>query len=543
MTVHVTPDANERPRVAPARSAGDSLRGAYFASPLYRLRLIGRNPDDVAATPPDPWPGNLERGTAIIQRSAVFQGEPEPVGDRWVALNHEFSWLGDLRAVGSDEARRRARQLVRGWIQAYGRRPMECWRPEALGERVVSWLSQYVFFCASADYDFRMLFFRSLARQARHLARTVDRAPPDARRLMAIKGMIYGAVCLPGFDRLLDPALARLDRELDRQVLPDGGHFERSPAQHLAVLRDLVDIRATLAAAQREIPQALQGAIDRMAPALRAFRHGDGGLALFNGSLECETALIDLVLDQADARGRAPASLPHTGFQRLASGDSVIIIDTGEPPPPGADALAHAGTLSFEMSVGAERLIVNCGAYHGTDGGWLQACRATAAHSTLVVDDTNSSEVTAGGGLGRRVERATCGRKDDDGAMLVETSHDGYARRSALVHRRRLRLSAGGRELDGQDRLSGEGGRSFALRFHFHPSVAPTLDEETGTVVLELPSGARWHLVAAGGDLALEESVYLGPAGYGQRTKQAVVAGPLAGAGTLVKWRLTREDA
>ena len=134
---------------------------------------------------------------------------------------------------------------------------------------------------------------------------------------------------------------------------------------HATVLGALIDIRAIYKAARIEMPEALQHAIDRMAPALRFFRHGDGGLALFNGSQEGEALLLDTILTQADARGRPLKRAPQAGFDRLTLGRTIIIVDSGGPPPARLDRQAHAGIGSFEMSVGRERFIVNCGAHPG----------------------------------------------------------------------------------------------------------------------------------------------------------------------------------
>ena len=103
--------------------------------------------------------------------------------------------------------------------------------------------------------------------------------------LSAVRGLAFGGLCLPGCEKALGQALRLLDRELPPQVLPDGGHIERNPERHMLVLRHLIDIRTVLRAARHEVPEVLQHAIDRMAPVLRFFRHGDGGLALFNGGL------------------------------------------------------------------------------------------------------------------------------------------------------------------------------------------------------------------------------------------------------------------
>src|SRR3546814_4143079 len=108
--------------------------------------------------------------------------------------------------------------------------------------------------------------------------------------------LVYGGACLASERPGLPAALRLLEAEIARQVLPDGGHAERSPVVQLEVLRHFVEMRAMLAAAQEESPAALQNAIDRMAPALRFFRHGDDRLALFNGRSEEHTSELQSLM-------------------------------------------------------------------------------------------------------------------------------------------------------------------------------------------------------------------------------------------------------
>ena len=143
-----------------------------------------------------------------------------------------------------------------------------------------------------------------LVADARSLSAALPAEELDARALTALKGLIAAAVALPEHAGFLTRALRFLPQEIARQILPDGCHAERSPAAQLAALQDLTEIRALLQAAQTQPPLALTSAIERMAPALRVLRHGDGGLALFNGSKEESGTLVDLVLTQAGRGGR-----------------------------------------------------------------------------------------------------------------------------------------------------------------------------------------------------------------------------------------------
>ncbi|MEO3427922.1 heparinase II/III family protein [Pelagibius sp. CAU 1746] len=542
------------------------MKRPLFALPQMPGPWRGNPPAAAVLAPPDPWPGNAQRGGAILDDSFHFLGRSlikpappwNPVGVEraWLEALHGFSWLRDLRAAGGDNARRKARALVGDWMEANRAWTPVAWHPVVTGSRLAHWLSQYEFFAASAEMEFRQRLLASAARQARHLAAVLPAGLSGAGLVSAAKGLCMAGLCLPDGTPWLNRGLALLAAALEAQILPDGGQRERSPALLLSVLRDCIDLRAALLAAGREVPADLGLRIEGMAAMLRLLQHGDGGLALFNGANEGEDLQIGLVLQRA-ASGKGPLlSAPASGFQRLQAGRSLVLVDSGRPPPPGYDAQAHAGTLSLEMSVGRERLIVNCGAQTGSAGtagagDWAAAQRSTAAHSTLTVADTNSSEVFTGGGLGARRANVTCRRHEDEGSVWLEASHDGYQPIFGVTHHRRLYLSANGDDLRGEDRLSREAEgtpkerapRDFAIRFHLHPEVQAMAAQDGRSVVLRLPKGGGWRLRSAGAAVALEPSVYLGQPGQVRRSQQIVLSGSLGDGEATVKWALQRLES
>src|SRR5260370_5635947 len=178
------------------------------------------------------------------------------------------------------------------------------------------------------------------------------------------------------------------------------------------------------------------------------------------------------------------------------------------------DGSAHAGTLSFEMSAGHERVVVNWGIYPGARREWRQFRRNAAAHSTAVVDDTNSTEITDHGSLEYRAGNVLVDRAEDQGAQWLDMSHDGYRSLYGIIHRRRLWLSPDGGDLRGEDTFTGLEGRPvtvadrrFIVRFHLHPAVKATLAQSGQAVLMRLPSRPRRRLRASGAGIGLAETV------------------------------------
>jgi uncharacterized heparinase superfamily protein len=512
---------------------------------LPSLRM-SRVPDAPALPVRDPWPGDPGRGARLLRGELEFGGgvrslRPGGWGDASVsplleAVAHGFTWLRDLRALGTDAARLRARALVSEWVTSPPNEALP-YRPDVAGARIAAWLGHYDFFAATADDAFRQRLMGRLVSDARSLSAALPAEELDARALTALKGLIAAAVALPEHAGFLTRALRFLPQEISRQVLPDGCHAERSPAAQLAALQDLTEIRALLQASQTQPPLALTNAIERMAPALRVMRHGDGGLALFNGSKEESGSLIDIALTQAGRGGRGPSALMDGGFQRLQAGRSVLIVDCGAPPPPGVDRYAHAGTLSMELSVGRDRMIVNCGSFPAGNPEWRDATRATAAHSTLVIADVSSSELKPEG-LGRRPVVVEVQRQEANGAHWLEASHDGWKKLFGAVHRRRLYLAESGEDVRGEDAVEAPTPQPFTLRFHLHPDVNASLQQDGEAVLLRLRTGGGWRLRADGARMSLEESIYLGGP-EPRRSEQVVLTGYADGA-QQVKWAISK---
>jgi uncharacterized heparinase superfamily protein len=229
---------------------------------------------------------------------------------------------------------------------------------------------------------------------------------------------------------------------------------------------------------------------------------------------------------------------------------TIVILDAAPPPPQKIAGQGSASTLALEISDGAQRLIVNCGGPGPLPTALpeelVEGLRTTAAHSTLVLSDTNSTNILPDGSLGKGVEDVAIERSEDNDASRLEASHDGYVRAFGMTHKRSLMLGNDGKELRGADQLISKARKKireaapYAVRFHLAPGVEPVITADGMGAILRSRGAPPWNFRCRGGSLTAEESLWIDGRGQPQRTSQLVVVGEISTLGGEIGWQFRR---
>src|SRR5215831_9138800 len=534
------------------RASLRAVAGRFTAFWLYRIPFLPGTNDRLVIAPQDLRTADATRAAEMLSGRFVFAGkvavcdgrspfEISPPSDEWVVGLHSFSWLRHLRTADPAISRARARALVGEWIRYVGVGNPISRRPDVIARRIISWLTQAPLLVEDSDVRFYRRFIRSLNRQVRVLRVTLAGPRDGVPRLQAVIALVYASLCMQGQSRYTESSTKQLAEELDRQILPDGGHIGRNPGVLIELLVDLLPLRQAFSSRNIPPPQSLLNAIDRMMPMLRFFRHGDGNFALFNGMGPTPTDLLTTVLAYDDARGTPVSNAPHSGYQRVEAGGTLILMDTGRPPQLAASQEAHAGCLSFELSHRNFRILVNCGLPGTSREHWRPMARSTAAHSTVTFNDISScrfmdsrliKRVMRGTPIVSGPRQVTVNREEEGGAIILRAAHDGYVDDYGVLHQRALMLSADGKRLDGEELFTAvqgdealAGHDQFAVRFHLHPMIkANRLSDSHGAMLL-LPNKDVWTFNAYEDRIDIEESVYLAGNEGPRRTTQIVIHG------------------
>lgn len=414
---------------------------------------------------------------------------------------YAFRWLRHLRASEDPQAGDRAMQLVDEWMASHlNRMSGPAWELDTVTQRLIAFLSHSPIILGKADQDFYQRFLFCIAQHVRYLRRTIPSTERNATRLHAKIALAMASICLPSSKSYIRSQGAALDRELSKQILPDGGHISRNPLVILDLLADILPLRQTYLNLDEALPKNLLSTMDQMFAALRFFRHSSGDIGLFNGSSYVSANYLMSILQNDEKSKENKPNLDDSGYARLDAARSVILSDVGHAPKGELSKNAHAGCLSFEFSSGVNRLIINAGSPTFRQNEFGEFARLTAAHSTLIANDTSSAQTSPSSLVGpvfiHEPNVIAFEKETDDDQTGFTASHDGYAKEFNIIHQRQLRLQNDGRLLSGLDVVEPAKSDDMAntpitIRFHIHPSV-DVVQSENGMIVLSTKDGERW---------------------------------------------------
>jgi uncharacterized heparinase superfamily protein len=548
----VSDDGSAAERAIVSRLARGSL--------LSRMKRA-RQPLKLVAVPRDHVHGDRARGEALLAGRFTVGSETLALKDLDFGtvgatgpLAEElqgFSWLRDLAAAASREKGARLAEAVVGrWLLAHGTRVDQAWAPHLWGERILFWSAYAPYILSSSDGGYRSALLNTLARGARHLDTSADKANAGLDRVTAWCGVVTAGLLVQGGVPRVARGEAGLARALASAQFDDGGLVSRSPFEQARLVDRLGLLRACYLAAKQTIPDGIEAAAQASIAALHGVVMGDGALSSWQGCGPGDAGRLAALIDGCGLRARPLRQARGWGYQRMSALGTVLVLDGAPPPPQKIAEQGSASTLAFELSDGAQRIVVNCGGpgLVPTDlpDELVQGLRTTAAHSTLVLADTNSTNILADGSLGKGVEDVTIDRSEDNDASRLEASHDGYSRTFGLIHKRSLMLGNDGKELRGADQLIAKGRKkiresvAYAVRFHLAPGIEATITADGMGAILRSKGAPPWNFRCRGANLATEESLWIDGRGRPQRTTQLVIVGEVSALGGDIGWQFRR---
>lgn len=428
----------------------------------------------------------------------------------WLYNLHYFD---DLGSCDAESKKKLHFDLIEKWIQENPPGHGNGWEPYPISLRIVNWIKWSLNDNCLSDNA-----LHSLAIQTRYLLKKLEFHLLGNHLFANAKALVFAGLFFKGkqADEWFAKGMKILTREIFEQILPDGGHFERSPMYHSIILEDMLDLINGMRAFGREVPGGWMAAASKMSGWLAAMCHPDGEIALFNDAAFGIAAKPADLMSYARRVGTGEREtsagkftyLSDSGYVRWEKGAAALFLDVGQVGPDYLPGHAHADTLSFEMSLHGLRFIVDSGtSCYGTGGERLRQ-RGTEAHNTVMINGKNSSEVWSGFRMARRARPADLNIMPLSGqAETISCAHTGYMRLPGKpAHKRCWSLTETSLEII--DEIQG-GFQNAVSLMHFHPDVEITsFTSSKNKIRLRLPNDQSITVIIEGGHCRIMDSTW-----------------------------------
>lgn len=495
----------------------------------------------------------IQRAEAICQgrfsflnQSINFEGNlpnwsASPDGDRlWTYTLHYFDYAYDLlwayRVTKQTLYLDCLIDLINDWISKDLQWSPIAWNPYPLSKRVIAWTT----LLGHLNTDIRFQphldqIVSSLCQQVTFLFRNLEYDVDNNHLITNARALVWAALFLPGHKeaaKWYQKGIDILEREAKRQILTDGGHWERSTSYQMVVLQDYLETTLLLQKLDRQVPAGFRSTVTQMYNFVGGIMKPDGTLPLLNDSVEgYPVSIADIMavgavyLERPELKAgikespsiyldwllgeegrRKFESLPdlslnsqstafnESGYYVLRAAEDgyqqYLIFDCGSIGPRHSAAHAHADTLSFELFAYNQTLIIDPGVYEYKAGQWRDYFRSTAAHNTVMVDGLDQSIFWSSFRVAEMAQAKLINWETSTEYDYVEGEHNGYTRfKNGVIHRRSIRYDKPN-QWTITDTLYNQkqGFHYYDLRFHLTPSAC-TLDPETGICLAHFPKG------------------------------------------------------
>ena len=438
----------------------------------------------------EPWNSRDE----LIKGNFTFLNKTEVLSfpPRWNYNDTSLLWMFNLHYFNYLHLinKKEQLQICYDWIEKNEVGKGIAWHPYVISLRVISW-------CKIGFDDEKIN--RSIYQQASYLYRNLEYYHPANHYLENARALIFAGLYFRDQEeagKWLKKGLEIYLKETPKQVLTDGGYFERSSMYHAIMLEGYLDIINIFP--QENIYRSLfENTVKKMMSFLVSMTHPDGNISLFNDSTQeiasttkelfAYASKLNIPHTNADSQSfNRPyiQSFNDSGYYVYRDNQIYISIDGGAVGPDFIPAHAHADIFSFELSVNGVQFIVDSGVYEYKSSDIRNYVRSTKAHNTLTIDRKDQAECWGGFRVARRYIPHDVSFVEKDDKVFFEGKFDGYSRLIGddLNHQRKIEIDKSSSEFAVIDEVTGSGHHLVESFIHLHPDVR--IEEGDNSLIL-----------------------------------------------------------
>ena len=335
--------------------------------------------------------------------------------------------------------------------------------------------------------------------------------------------------------------IKKIEEIINSQLDEISMHKSYNILEHARFLNNLNELKNIMLFFNKEISKNFNHKILAMTSLLSSYRHDDFSLPLFNGCNNNHNDVIQKIIHKEQFLKTRPFKNFINGIALYKDSKKTLFFDVVQPTTFGFNKELSAGSLSIEISSNGEKIITNCGGAEST-GKNPSYLKYTAAHSTIIINNTNISEIREGKNIKIFPKKVLFEKKNEDDISTLKGTHNGYLKNYGKICKRELRIKKNQSKVEGEDIIistkSNFEKTIYHIRFHLMPNISTTLTKNKKNIIIKTKKNNIW-LFKADQEVAIEKSIFI-ENDMAKETTQIVITGTTSSLKNKIKWSLEK---
>ena len=316
-------------------------------------------------------------------------------------------------------------------------------------------------------------------------------------------------------------------KNIKRYFNNNGSHKSYNSSIQLIALNNLIEIKNMFLYYKVKTPEILDITIFKSGCYLASLFHNDQTISFYNGSNNFYITQTNSLLKKIDNIKKYNFVNILEGIALFHDNKKSVFFDVVSPGKYFEKTNLHASTLAIEISYNNEKIITNCGSLETRFNERPDYLKYSAAHSTIILDNTNISEIKGMGSFKKFPKLVELNQLDNDDEFVMEGLHDGYLTKYGILIKRKIEINKSQNEIRGFDtlvskKLIGKNKLSYSIRFHLSPNCSCNLTNNKRNIIIKTKKNIV-YLFESSSELFIEDSIFIVDGKKTTQNKQIVI--------------------
>ena len=529
-----------------------NLKNYYFSSNFYNKKLVTFIPDRIFYKPSTYLASSLTSVTQDFYKITNTNVEllwKKNLSKKFNFNNlHSFLWLTKLSRKNSQKI---TQKIIKSWIDKFFNYDAQTWGMEIVAKRIIAWASNIEITLENSDQIYKENFLICLLKQSNFLQKNINSVSYDHTKIICCSAIILSGLIFKENNSSFKVGVKELEKTIKNYFDKNGFPKSRNPEEVFICTKYLILIREWFKEAQIDIPNFLNEIIIKIGSCYGILSSSNKQFPLFNGATEINHKEYDLFLKTLKYKF-VNKGYEISDFYKIKNRKLEFFIDCGDPPPDNFSRSYQAGCLSFELISNKQKIISNSGYGKFFPNKITFSSRATAAHSTLYINDTSSCTFQKndavsriyGNSLLKRHKIISKNYLDEKDFFLIYASHNGFEKEFGYLHNRSVKIFKKSDRIIGTDELkkrkSVNKSLVYFVRFHIHYNAKIVKTKAGDSILISLPNGEGWLLKSDTNIFKIEKNIFLGNKKKIINSESVYISGIINKEIVTVKWLIER---